>query len=202
MTTIPVNLVAEGLLDEQVLRHLLTQCGRPFMPGVCYGKRGRAHLEQNLPRFNRASAYQPFIVLADLDRDDCPPSLVRRWLPQGTHPNMILRIAVREVESWLLADRESFAGFLGVSVAKVPTQPDNETDPKLYIVSLARRSRYKKLREGVAPFSGSTSRVGKNYVGQLTRFILSQWSAERARHHSPSLNRALDALQHFSPVFV
>src|SRR3990172_7799428 len=109
---IPVSLVAEGLLDEQVLRHLLAQSGRDFALGVCYGKRGRDHLAQNIGRFNLAAVHHPFIVLADLENDECPPSLIRQWLPRGCHSNLVLRIAVRKVESWMLADGQAFAEFL------------------------------------------------------------------------------------------
>lgn len=201
MTLIPVSFAAEGLLDEQVLRRLLAQSGRRFAPGACYGKRGRDHLGQNVPRFSRAAAHQPFIVLADLNHDECPPALIRQWLPGGPHSNLVLRIAVREVEAWLLADRQEFAEFIGVHLARLPSQPDNEADPKALVVNFARRSRYRAVGEDVAPAPGSTSQVGKNYVGQLTRFVSNHWQVERARRHSPSLDRAVSALQRFSPIF-
>ena len=200
MTVIPVSLAAEGLLDEQVLRRLLAFSGRPFAPGACYGRRGRDHLEQNLPRFNRAAAYRPFIALADLDRDECPPALLHHRLPDGPHRNLVLRIAVREAEAWLLADRQGFAEFLGVPVARLPFQPEDEADPKALVIALARRSRYRAMREEVAPAPGSTSPIGKNYVGQMTRFVVSRWKIENARRHSPSLDRALKAVQRFSPA--
>lgn len=201
MKPIPVSLAAEGLLDEQVLRRLLQQSGRSFAAGVCYGRQGRDNLAENVPRFNRAAAYQPFVVLADLDKDECPPGLVRRWLSGGAHPNLALRIAVREVESWLLADRQAFAGFIGVPVARLPARPDDDADPKLLVINLARRSRYRTIREEIAPAPGSTSQVGKNYSGQLIRFVLQHWQVERAAPNSPSLDRAVNAVKRFSPTF-
>lgn len=48
MRPIPVSLAAEGVLDEQVLRRLILKCGKPFVPGVCYGKRGKDHLRENV----------------------------------------------------------------------------------------------------------------------------------------------------------
>jgi hypothetical protein len=197
---IPVSLVAEGLLDEQVLRHLLAQSGRDFAPGVCYGKRGRDHLAQNIGRFNQAAVHHPFIVLADLENDECPPSLIRQWLPRGCHSNLVLRIAVRKVESWILADGQAFAEFLGIPTARVPLEPDGETDPKARLINLARRSRYRTIREDLVPAPGSTSSIGKNYVGRLTGFVLNHWRAERACRNSPSLERALKAVQTCSPT--
>ena len=165
MTPIYVSLAAEGLLDEQVLRRLLTHTGRDYVPTVCYGKRGKDHLRQNIARFNHAAEYTPYVILTDLDNDDCAPQLIDRWLPQGRHSNLTLRIAVREVEAWLLADRERFARFLGVAESKIPLLPDEVRDPKLLVVNLARQSRKRAVREDLVPVSGGTSQVRKNYVG-------------------------------------
>lgn len=46
--TIPISLAVEGELDERVLRELLKQSGCSFAPGVCYGKRGKDNLWQNV----------------------------------------------------------------------------------------------------------------------------------------------------------
>jgi hypothetical protein len=201
MTSIPVSLAAEGPLDEQVLRQLLEKSGRPFAPGVCYGKKGKDHLKKNIARFNQAAAHVPFIILTDLDEEDCPPGLLGRWLPKGRHNNLVLRIAVREVESWLLADREHLAEFLGVLTTMIPQQPDNCTGPKSLLIDLARHSSRRDIREDMVPSPGSTSKVGKNYVGQLTKFVTSKWHVDDAtRSHSPSLDKALKALIRFAPT--
>jgi len=197
---ITVSLAVEGLLDEQVLRCLLMQSGKPLKAGACYGKQGRNHLLQNLYRFNQASIHTPFIVLADLDRDECAPALVKRWLPSGGHPNFILRIAVREIESWLMADAQAFAEFLGVPPSRIPLRPDEESDPKALVISLARRSRYREAREDIVPAPSSTSQVGKNYNGQLSKFVLQHWNVQRARKCSPSLDSALSAIKDFTPT--
>lgn len=157
----PVSLAVEGTLDEKVLRRLLDQVASERLePGICYVQNGRERLKQNTPRFNQAARFQPFVILADLERDPCAPTLIQAWLPEGQHPNLTLRIAVRMIESWLLADRQACAKFLGVSEHLLPGQPDDESDPKLVLVNLARRSRARKIREDVVPPDGSTSRVG------------------------------------------
>jgi len=112
---------------------------------------------------------------------------------------MILRIAVREVESWLLADAERLADFLGVRRSRIPPCPDTTPDPKALIVDLAKSSRKREIREELVPAAGSTSKVGKNYVGQLLRFTISFWQIDaRAQQRSPSLKKALLAVQRFS----
>jgi hypothetical protein len=201
MKTMPVSLVVEGPLDEQVLRQLITQTAQYLDPIVCYGKSGRDDVRRNVLRFNQAARHQPFIVLADLEQDECPPALIRQWLPDGAHPNLVLRIAVRMVESWLLADQQALARFLGVSptLAAWPRLPDQETDSKLALINVARRSRYRYILQDIVPAPGGTSRVGKNYAGRLTQFVLAEWKVERACQASPSLDRAVRALQRYSP---
>ncbi|MGA2866222.1 MAG: hypothetical protein ABSF95_17250 [Verrucomicrobiota bacterium] len=200
MKRIPVSLAVEGVLDEVVLRQLIEQSGPRFEVTACYGKRGKDHLRQNISRFNQAAVHKPFIILTDLDDEDCPPGLISRWLPSGPHCNLILRIAVREVESWLVADAERFARFLGVGEARLPQWPDLIPDPKADLVQLARRSRKRDIREDLIPASGSTSKVGRNYAGQLIQFASGGWTADAAAcQRSPSLRKGLLSLRKFSP---
>jgi hypothetical protein len=199
--TIPISLAVEGELDERVLRELLKQSGCSFAPGVCYGKRGKDNLWQNVPRFNMAAQYTPFVVLTDLDNHECAPSLIDQHLPQGKHANLILRIAVREVEAWLLADRKSMAKFLSVSLTRIPQAPDDELDPKETLVNIARKSRKRNIRQDFVPSAKSGRLVGRAYVTLLSDFVLNHWNVEQACHNSPSLARALRALRNFADHF-
>ena len=200
MSAIAVSLAVEGTLDEIVLRQLLKQSGKGFEVTACYGRQGKDHLHQNIGRFNHAAVHKPFIVLADLDDEDCPSGLIGRWLPGGRHNNLVLRIAVKEIESWLLADTERFADFLGVRTGRMPQSPDTTPDPKAFLVNLARRSRKRNIRDDIIPISETTAQVGRNYVGQLMRFATTSWRIDStACRRSPSLHKALTAIQRFSP---
>lgn len=199
MSPVQVSLIAEGHLDEGVLRQIITQTTPHLLPTICYGKRGRDWMRINLSKYNNAANTIPFVALADLEQDLCPPSLIRSWFPQGVHANMRPRIAVRMVESWLLADREACAEFLGIPTHHIPHTPDNEPNPKLLMVNLARHSRLRIIREDIVPSVGSSGRVGKNYHGQMEKFINQRWNAERAMIYSPSLVRTINSLQNFHP---
>lgn len=200
MSSLAVSLAVEGTFDEIVLRQLLKQSGKDFKVTACYGRKGKDHLRQNISRLNHAAVHKPFIVLADLDNEDCPPGLVGRWLPDGRHNNLVLRIAVREVESWLFADAERFANFLGVRKDRMPQSPDTTSDPKALLVDLARRSRKRDIRDDIVPAAETTTQVGRNYVGQLIRFATTSWQIDNtARTRSPSLLKAIEAVQQFSP---
>lgn len=193
---IPVSLVVEGDLDESVLRRLLAHSRLRFHVSAVYGKQGKDFIRQNLPRYNRAAPHHLFIALADLDDAECPPALVEDWLPQGKHPRLIFRIAVREIEAWLLADTKGLAAFLGISTALLPVDPEAVRRPKDALVNLARQSRRRQIRADLAPSPNSTSRVGKNYAGRLRDFVENRWmlSAETLAL-SPSLEGAVTAIR-------
>lgn len=199
MKPIYVSIAVEGGLDEGVLRRVLATSGRGFVVTACYGKRGKDYLRQNAARFNNAAVHHPFILLADLDDDVCPPVLLARWLPQGKHANLLLRIAVKEIEAWLLADAAGLATFLGVRAEHMPRQPDTEQDPKAVMIELARRSRKREIRDDLVPVPGSTSKTGRNYVGQLLRFASDTWNVTAAQQRSVSLRKAVAALHCFAP---
>jgi hypothetical protein len=200
VSLINVSLIAEGPLDEQVLRQLIIQKAPHLQAGVCYGKRGRDWMFANLAKYNHAAISWAFVALADLEQDECPPTLFQLWFPQGIHANLRPRIAVRMVESWLLADREALAQFLRIAVHHIPQTPDNETNPKQVMVSLARRSRSRIIREDMVPPPNTPGRVGKNYRGRLEQFVAEQWEAERAQTYSPSLQRTIRSLEQFQPI--
>jgi hypothetical protein len=105
---------------------------------------------------------------------------------------------VREVEAWLLADREQIAKFLSVSKASVPDDPESETDPKQTMVNLASRSRRREIREDIIPRPGSGRAIGPAYTSRLIEFASSaktQWRPEAAAEHSSSLRRCLACLR-------
>ena len=52
----------------------------------------------------------------------------------------LFRIAVREVEAWLIADREALAGFLKIKIMHVPYKPEELVDPKRVLLELATRA--------------------------------------------------------------
>src|SRR5579864_1139042 len=93
----------EGLLDDATLRTLANFVG--LQVEDVFIRRGKDDLNVNLPVYNSAAANLDFVVLRDLDTDaPCAPELIRTLLPTPS-PRMKLRVAVHEVEAWLLADR-------------------------------------------------------------------------------------------------
>jgi len=167
MAHLPVvfSAVVEGLTDEIVLRRVVESCGAAL--GSVYGKNGKDSLRRQLHHYNQAANFLPWIVLIDLDQDaDCAPAARAIWLTAPA-PKMHFRIAVRAVENWLLADRETLAAFLSISEAHIPAEPESLNNPKATLVNLARRSRRRILREEMTPRPGSGRSVGPVYISRL-----------------------------------
>ena len=197
---IAVCLAVEDALSEVVLRRMLLESSQDYVVGTVFSRGGFGYLKGLTPAFNRAASGMPYIVLTDLDARTCPLQLIADWLPQPKHPNLIFRIAVREVESWLLAHAEGFAKFLGVSEQIIPRDPETLIDPKQSVIAIARRSRNRVLREAIVPKDKSDARIGRDYNGQLAAFVNDHWSVSAALKRSQSLYRAMRALDTFVPL--
>ena len=190
----PMILCAvEGIVDEAVARCVVREVGAN--PEAVYGKKGKAHLRGRLSCYNQAAEYNNWFVLIDLDQDAvCAPACVR-LLRLTVAPRMCLRIAVREVESWLLADSEKLAGFLSVSPDLIPRDPESVADPKAMMVALAARSRLRAVREDMVPRPGSRRVIGPAYPSRLIEFADKHWRPQIALRCSDSLNRAVRRLR-------
>ncbi len=200
MSDIAINLVFEDSLSESVLSKLLAHSHRNYVVGYRYNAGGFGWIKKKIHGFNHAAKGMPYLVLTDLDRHECPPILIEEWLTTTKHPNLLFRIAVREVEAWLLGCRESFAGFLGVPASRIPANVEQIPNPKEFVVNLARRSRKKKVRVDIAPAPASTAKVGPDYNGRLVYFVDNLWNPAVAKANSPSLQKAIEALEVFQPV--
>jgi hypothetical protein len=189
-----ISAVVEGLVDETVLRRLVEQSGGTL--GPVYGKGGKQHIRQRLAGFNCAAQFSPWVVLVDLDDDgDCAPPFCTAWLPDPA-PRMCFRVAVREVEAWLFGDAEHLARFLGVSASRIPMAPEAVPDPKGTMVTLARHSRRREIREDMVPRPGSGRPVGPAYASRLIEYVDAHWRPEVAAQRVDSLRRCRERLLH------
>ena len=65
-------------------------------------------------------------LLTDLNSsEDCPPGLIHSWIKGSINPRFFFRVAVMEVESWLMADRTGFASFLSIPIHRIPFSTDD-----------------------------------------------------------------------------
>jgi hypothetical protein len=192
----PITLAVEGGLDEVILTKLVRKLGGEV--GHVYGHKGKPYLLEKLRGFNNAARFAPWVVLLDLNGDaDCAPTFSRVTLAAPAS-GMRLRVAVRAVEAWLMADRENFAGFLGVSIRDVPSNPEGEANPKARLLDLARTSRRSGLKSQLLPTRGSTAKVGPLYNARLAEYAGSNrggWRPMVAARSSESLRRCISAIE-------
>lgn len=186
-----INSVVEGPCDEAVARRLIRYVGAD--PGLTYGMRGKPHLLARIQGYNRAAYHQGFwFALVDLDAG-CAKQKRSDWLPENG-PRMCFLIAVHALESWLMADRESVAGFLSVPLSMVPMRPDELSDPKRTFVGLAARSRQRSVCDDMVPEPKSGRQTGRLYMSRICDFAEHHWRPETASESSESLRRCIAGL--------
>lgn len=188
-----VTLVYEDELSGIVLRKLLLVNPR-LHPAGSYDKHGFGDMKKNIMGYNAAAKHTPFLVLTDLDTHPCPPDLIKEWEIVNHHRNLIFRIAVHTIESWLLADREGFARYLGISPAQIPSNPDSLPHPREKLLSLVGKSCKRDLKDDLLPrYRGD--KFGPDYNGRLGDFVQKIWDASKARRSSRSLDKAIRRIE-------
>lgn len=196
MDEVVISAAVEGDVDQAVVQRLVQHAGA--VTGPVYGKNGKQALRRNINGYNNAANFSPWVILVDLNHEaDCAPTLRQQWL---AHPSQFLcfRVAVMEIESWLLADRENLCKFLRLPKERIPLNPERVESPKEFMVNLARRSRLRDVREDMVPHPGSGRMVGPAYSSRLIEFVTGQrdaWRPEIASQSSDSLNRCLRCLR-------
>jgi hypothetical protein len=149
---------------------------------------GFGSLRNKVTSYDRMGAHGlPVLMLTDLDDAPCPSGKVADWLGRDPSPGFLFRICVREIEAWLLADREAMAAFLKIKEQTVPPAPETLSDPKVELIKLARKAP-RAIRVGMTP-RGSAS-IGPEYNELLSAYISGHWSICRAVDRAPSLARA------------
>ena len=199
-----ITLAVEDALSGVIAQRLIGD----YLPGVALsetlGNQGIGSIRRRVRDLNQIALYQnPVLVLADLDSpDDCPVNRVTRLIGRlPLSPNLIIRIAVLEVESWILADRPGIAQWLRIATATVPRDVESLVDPKRTLVELARRSRNRALRESISPESvRGSGRTGPGYNNVLGEFVTQLWDPESARLNSPSLDRSIIRIAELASV--
>jgi hypothetical protein len=129
--------------------------------------------------------------------------LIQKWTKGAPLPRkLFFRVAVREVESWLLADHEAMKILLenkGKLKGTLPLQPDTLKDPKAELLTLLKKVR-KYVRDEVVRLGSGGFSQGVAYNATLVKWIGEHWLPDRAAARSGSLNRLLVRLSSFNNV--
>jgi len=198
---IPINLAVEDEISELVLRRILKEINQNFDIGRCYGHQGFGYLKRIARGLNKAARGTPWVLLTDLDTAECPPDLITDWISEQIQPNFLFRVAVPQVESWLLADHQGLATYLGVNPKHMPEDPDSLQNAKQRLINVARRSRRTTIQVDIVPPETSRRPQGPGYNGRLGEFVRNHWNIDAAATRSNSLQRCVNRIQSFQPIW-
>ncbi len=200
LTSVYTTVVTEDELSEVVLRQLIERYAPHIVVNDYLGKSGCGYIDSHIYQFNQA-AYKgvAIIILRDLDKKECAPDLIKKLLPQGCHSRLLFRVPVREIETWLIADKINLSDFLGISAKHITNNAESISDPKEYLVNLARKSRRKNIKESIVPRENAFFPVGSLYNDCMKSFVIRHWDSEAARRNSDSLDRTIKKLETFRP---
>jgi hypothetical protein len=191
-----LTLATEDELSEAVARRILSD-----FPAITLRdslrRGGNGYLRSRIRAFCEiARRVGPVLLVTDLDTNACPAALREDWFGKLAQPRgFLLRVAQREIESWLLADHEAAATILGRAARhRLPHYPDQLEDPKKFLLELAKRAP-KDIRLDLRAEEGAIARQGLAYNTRLCELVRTSWRPERAAERSPSLLRAIDRIR-------
>ncbi len=188
-----LTLVVEDDLHLNIARKIIRLVAPTLNIDRTLGRRGNSYIIKNLASFNEAAALKYYVVILDLDKTECAPILIRDIVTFSQNQQLLVNIAVREAETWVLADRKKIATFLGVSEARIRRNVEEISNPKEYLVNLASHSKFRTIRKALVPESGA--KVGQLYNSTLEQFIRDKWDIRNAMKNSKSLFRFVNKLR-------
>ncbi|NRD08540.1 DUF4276 family protein [Rathayibacter agropyri] len=187
---------AEDKAGEVLLRRLVLA----YAPGLSLDNvivtGGSGKLQPKIGNFAKVSQRMPVIVFTDLDRKHCAPGLIADWRKGVTFdtPNLVIRVAVQEAETWMIADAEGVSSLLGRPSLAVPAQVDDINDPKEWLLRAGTHSA-RSFRQRFTRVERNRLLQGVEYNSILESFVLEDWNPEAARERSESLDRAVKAIR-------
>ncbi len=150
-----------------------------------------------LNKYNEISknVNSPVIVFIDLDNTPCAPRLLADHPIHNMQPpnKFQIRVAVREVESWLLADKQGMETYFGIPQNSIPHYPEQLDDPKQELLNLIKGKARAEFKREMLP--KGKAKIGSKYNKHLTDFINTVWDSTRACANANSLARAIERIK-------
>ncbi|EOO9756527.1 hypothetical protein CXB03_RS23915 [Escherichia coli] len=196
-----ISIATEDILTEEAMVKIIASNGH-FEIKNKLGKQGCGYLTSNLEKFNNLAALHHVLVVLDLDLKENAVtyrSEIENKL-RNKHERLKIIIPIREVESWILADRGGLSDYFKISKDRIDRTPDELLDPKEKIITLAKLSKNGVIKRGIPPKAGAAAKVGLPYNTILSTFIRDHWDFRSAMEHSPSLCETVQLIESIENV--
>jgi hypothetical protein len=187
-------LVTEDDLSEAIGKKIIQQLLPQFTITQSLGKQGFGYIKSRMKNWNEIAQHKHVLIIADLDLQECAPRMKVEWTQNlKLNHNLIFRIAVRESESWVLADHDSLIKI--IPRAKPINNPDLLVDPKQSLLNLINRYGSRKTKNELIRVDNGNCYQGIAYNHTLSELIEEHWDCFRAAQHSESLQRTINSLR-------
>lgn len=193
-----LTCVYEDELTASIIKRLFKEFESDIAISTEINAHGFGRIKKSILNYNRAARHTAFFIVTDLDQKECAASLIKDWFCSvEKEPQLLFRIAVHEIDAWVLADKTGIAKLLNVSSDLIPQEPESILDPKNLLMQLAKKSKSREIREDFPP-KDKYAHQGPLYNILLTSFVKDNWDLYEAMQHSESLTRAYTALKKFA----
>lgn len=199
-TPTPIAVATEDQLSEAIALRLIAEMPKPLHVTAKLRRGGFGYLRSKMTSWQQMGQYQVMLVLTDLDQANCVVDFRDQWLgDQPSSPGLLLRVAVRQIESWVLADHLAMRALIGTK-GVLPREPDTLSNPKQTLLALAQRAP-RPVRDDLVTATGGDLKQGLGYNARLTHWVNTHWCPHRAAERSPSLARASGRLSDLVRAF-
>jgi hypothetical protein len=190
-----ICLATKDSLSEAVGYRLLGEVCPEFEIGLTFRKNGFGYLKANIEKFCNVAQRSPLLLITDLDKAKCAASLISKWMGAKSYPdNLVFRVAVREIEAWLLADHVGMGKLLVAGATNLPKDPDLLLDPKQVLLQLASKAP-RAVQNDLLVEPGAIASQGLGYNQRMGDFVRNTWDPKRAALCSDSLCRTVNRLR-------
>lgn len=193
-----LNCVYEDELTFSVIKRLINEFSSQISIAQEINAHGFGKIKRDILKYNNAAKYKTFLIITDLDKKECAVSLIKDWFGNTEkEENLIFRVAVKEIDAWILSDKKGISKLLNISPDIIPSEPETIEDPKELLMQIAKKSKNREIREEFPP-KDSYAHQGPLYNILLTAFVNDEWNLKDAMQHSKSLEKAYNALKRFA----
>src|SRR5215813_8844483 len=95
---IPIAIIVEDEVSLNLTLRVIEAYSSKYLISYTDIRNGFGQIKNTISAYNKAARSMPYLVLTDLDDEECAPTLCQTWITNAQrHPNLLFRVAVKEV---------------------------------------------------------------------------------------------------------